>query len=180
MEINKYNDIIGGITLADVAEGRMVVLAAPPTGTDDGVYGVRIPASSAEAARARYVVAWPPTNFEAPYVRSWPQVSWALRSYFDQDANSPASVTMSYTYEGDRENSTVPSGYLVRVFGPGAVFTLTSGHFVDSESLDVGAPLSVEYSGNDAGKPKYDAAGTTLIVEDYDSTNLLLTVRILD
>ncbi len=175
MELNKYLDIIGGVTLESIAEGRFVILADSEV---DGAYGVKKPSSEAEGLRAKYCVAWTPTNHPGPYM-TIPTVEYALRGGFDQEANVPFNTDVSYVYPGDRKTSTIPSGTLVRLFPVNSVVTLYSGEFVPSTSYEKGSTVSVEYSGDDAGKPVYAAtSGTIAIVEHYDSDEQELTLRI--
>ena len=176
MRINRFLEIYGGLTLEDMAEGRFVVLA---DSTEDDVYGVQLPASAADALRANVCVAWPPTNIDPPFYTPTPSMPWALRKGFDRPANDPSDVELSMVYPGFRDSSTIPSGTYVRLFPYHSVVTLTSGNFVDSASYARGVRVSVAYSGADAGKPQYDAAGTIAQVEDYDSAALTLTLRIL-
>ena len=177
MEINKYLDIFGGIALHAMTEGRFVYGVDDGT-DDDGIYGVRYPSSAAEAAAVLGVVAHPPTNQNPPFYTPNPSFTFALRQGFDQTANVPFDASVDMTHPTFRKTSTVASGILVRVFNTGAVVTLYSGEFVDSASFAKGVPFTVEHSGDDAGKAKYDASGTVGIVEEYDSTNLELTVRL--
>lgn len=176
MEINKYLEIFGGQTKEEMADGRMVYLT---TSDEDGVYGVALPKSSDDAAKSKYCVTWTPSNQAAPYITPVPAYSFARRGGWDQVANDPFDAEVSYVYPGDRVDSTIPSGTLVRVFPEGSVLTVTSGNFVYSSSLAKGAPLSVSYDEGNYGKPKYDAAGTFMIVEDFDSDDMTLTFRII-
>lgn len=176
MEINKYLEIMAGKTTEEMADGRMVYLT---TCEDEGVYGVSLPADSDDAAKAKYCVTWTPTNQDAPYYNPNPSYTYARRGGFDQDANDPFDTEVSFVYGGDREDSTIPSGTLVRVFPAGSVLTVTSGNFVYSADLEKGAPLGVAYDAGNYGKPQYDASGTFMIVEDFDSDEMELTFRIL-
>ena len=177
MEINKYLDIFGGLALEEMAEGRFVVLG--DDGTDDyGVYGVTLPSSEAQAAAVGGVVAWPPTDVSPPYYTPIPSYTFALRQGFDQDANDPFDAQVDLIHPTFRKSSTIPSGTLVRIFNTGAVVTLFSGEYVSSASLVKGVNIGVNYTGDNAGKAQYDADGTIGIVEEIDSTNLELTVRL--
>lgn len=179
MEINLYKDILQGYTNESMAEGRMVLLTVPEKDAP-GLFGVALPTSAGEAALAKYVVAWPPTQQKPPYMTPMPAVAWSLRKGFDKTANDPESVTLSEVYAGDRKDSTIPEATLVRVFGgANSTFTVTSGNFVYSASLTKGAPLSVAYSGDDKGKLQYDANGTVAIVDEFDSDTFELTFRLL-
>lgn len=179
MRINRYLEIFGGVTRQAMGEGRFCIKV---DSDEDDVYGVRLPVSSAEAALANVCVTWPPTNIDPPYYTPMPALSptWALRQGFNQVANDPSDVELSFVYPGFRDSSTIPSGTYVRLFPYHSVVTLTSGNFVDSASYERGARVSIEYAaGDDRGKPKYDASGAIAVVEDYDSSALTLTLRIL-
>ena len=178
MELNKYLDIFGGVTEEEMAEGRFVVLGVDYTTGDDGVYGVTLPVSAAQALLVNAVVMWPPTNQSPPFYQTAPQMDFALRGGFDQDANAPFDAEVQLIHPTFRKTSTIPSGTLVRLFNTGAVVTLYSGEFISSDSLVKGAMVSVNYDGDDAGLPQYDASGTIAMVEEYDSTNLELTLRL--
>jgi hypothetical protein len=175
MRINRYLDIYGGITMESMAEGRFAIHVPSD---EVGAMGVRLPTTEAEASRAKYCVVWPPTNQDPPFYMTKPSYDYSLRQGFDQDANDPFETDVSMVYPGFRENSTIPSGTLVRLFPTHSVVTLTSGNFINSADLEAGAMLSISYSGTDAGKPQYDAAGTVATVVEYDSDDLELTVRI--
>jgi len=178
MRINRFLDVFGGIATADIAEGRFAYLG---DSDEDDVYGVAVPASEANALLSNVCVSWPPTNLKSPFYTPMPALSptWALRQGFNQDANDPSDVELSYVYAGSRDSSTIPSGTYVRLFSSHSVVTLTSGNFIDSASFARGVRVSISYSGTNAGKPQYDASGTIAIVEDYDSSALTLTLRIL-
>lgn len=178
MEINLYKDILQGYTNEEMAEGRMVIITVPES-DEGGLLGVALPTSAGEAALAKYVVAWPPTQQKPPYITPMPSVEWSLRKGFDKTANDPQSITMSEVYPGDRKDSTIPEATLVRVFGgQGSTFTVTSGNFVYSASLTKGAPLSVNYSGSDKGKLQYASDGTIATVVEFDSDTFELTFRL--
>jgi len=196
MEINKYTDIIGVVATEDLVEGRMVLLcsAAVTVGTgghDFGsrkdLMGVKLPATTADALKAKYCVTWPVNNAKATneikmFVPQ-PAFSFALRQGgWDQASNVPFAATVYLTYPGNQESVTIPSGYLALAFDRG-VFTVPSGQFVYSASLVPGAPLEVLNKGDDgaslAGKLAYNAAGTIAVVERYDSSDNSLTFRTL-
>jgi len=178
MRINRYLEIFGGVTLEAMGEGRFAFLG---NSSEDDVYGVKVPSTAAEALLANVCVAWPPTNINPPYYTPMPALSptWALRNGFNQTANDPSDVELSMVYPGLRDSSTIPSGTYVRLFPYHSVVTLTSGNFVDSASYARGVRVSIVWSGDNAGQPQYDADGTIAQVEDYDSSALTLTLRIL-
>jgi hypothetical protein len=190
MEINKYTDIIGVITRQAIVEGRMVILtdnnsADHDFGSRSDLPGVRVPASTTEAARAHYIVTWPVNNAnsegEIVWLKTIPSMSYSLRrGGWDQAANVPFSATVYLTYPGNQESVEIPSGYLALAFARG-VFTIPSGQYVYSaDIMNPGAPLEVLNSGDDgadAGKLAYNASGTIAVVERYDSSDGSLTFR---
>lgn len=179
MEINKYRDIFGGITLEDIYAGRMVVLSDDGT-DDDGIYGVELPTTSSKAGNASFCIDFVPTELEGPYYDSRPSYDWALRQGWDQDGNDPYTPEVSHVYPGDRENAEIPSGTLVRIYGDGAVITVTSGHFIYDSAMSKGGKLEVAYSGDNKGKLQGHDSGTAVArIEELDTDNMELTFRIL-
>ncbi len=74
MEINKFSDIIGVLTKADIVEGRMVLLTGHDQSHDFGsredLPGVKLPATAAEAAKATYLLVFAQDNRSLPIVSS--------------------------------------------------------------------------------------------------------------
>ena len=181
MEINKYTDIVGVVSTQAIVEGRMVLLTSQATSYDFGsrtdLMGVNLPATSAEALKAKFCIAFALDNRPTPLVNSYPAYDFALRGGFDQTANVPYTATIYLTHPG---NMTVPqtiaSGVLALAFDKG-VFTVTSGNFVYSANLVPGAPLAVADTATDgaseAGKLKYASDGTIAVVERFDADNFL-------
>lgn len=189
MEINKNTDIIGVITYEAITEGRMVLLTSHPgystdvTGRLTDLPGVKLPDTTAEASRARYVITWPVDNRQPPLV-DWPAYAWALRQGFDQATNAPITgKTIYLTYPGYQESVVIPSGNLALAFGQG-VFTIPSGQFVYNAAMLV--PGTALYSCDtntdsaaEAGQLTVTAGGRTAVgaVERFNSTAHKLTVR---
>lgn len=187
MEINKYTDIVGVVTTEAIVEGRMVLLTSHALthdfGSREDLMGVKLPDTSAEAAKAKFCIAFALDNRPTPLVNDYPAYPYAIRGGFDQSANVPFTASVYLTHPGNMTvPQTVASGQLALAFDKG-VFTVTSGNFVYSADLVAGAPLGVADTATDgeaeAGKLKYDAAGTIAVVERFDSTNMLLTFRTL-
>lgn len=187
MEINKYTDIIGVVATESIVEGRMVVLTAANAthdfGSREDLMGVKLPANSTEAAKARYVLAFALDNRPTPLLETIPSYSYALRKGgWDQTSNVPFTASVYLSHPGNMTvPQTVASGSLALAFDRG-VFTVTSGNFVYSANLVPGAPLTVSNTsdhGADSGKLRYDASGAIGIVERFDSTNFTLTFRTL-
>jgi len=195
MEINKYTDIIGVVVTEDIVEGRMVLLTnaattvgtGPDFGSQVDLMGVKLPATSAEALKAKYVVTWPVNNAQVTdqikMLVPMPAYSFSLRKGgWDQAGNVPFAATIYLTYPGNQESVTIPSGYLALAYDRG-VFTAPSGQFVYSANLVPGAPLEVLNTNDDtaaeAGKLAYNASGAIAVVERYDSSKNSLTFRTL-
>jgi hypothetical protein len=185
MEKNKFTDIIGVVTTEAITEGRFVLLTPANAnfnyGSRSDLMGVKLPANSTEAARARYCLAFALDNRPTPLME-YPSYPFAMRQGYDLPANVPFTATVYLTHPG---NMTVPqviaSGSLALAYDKG-VFTLPSGSFIASASWAVAANFVVANLGDDAtdvGKPKYSASAGIGIVENYDATNQTLTVRTL-
>jgi len=194
MEINKFTDIMGVVTTEDIPEGRMVLMTpntVPAGGHNFGsrtdLPGVKLPADSTEAAKAKFCITWPVNNATAhdPITMFIPQPSfdWTMRQGgWDQARNVPFTSKVYLSYPGHWNGETIPSGWLALAFDRG-VFTVPSGHFVYSADLVTGAPLEVLNTGDDgateAGKLAYHASGTIAVVERYDTDENKLTFRTL-
>jgi len=185
MEINKYTDITGVVTVEDVVEGRMVLLVNSSEthdyGSREDLPGVRIPADSTEAAKARFCLTWAVDNTQPPIYNPYPTVAnTSLRWGFDGAANVPFAATVYLSSLSNTEGLTIPSGTLALAFGPG-VFTIPSGGFVYSANLVAGAYLEVLNTaddGADAGKLNYTASVSFAEVMELDADQNL-TFRIL-
>jgi hypothetical protein len=187
MEINKYTDIVGVVTTEAIVEGRMVLLTSHAQSHDFGsrvdLMGVKLPDTTAEAAKAKFCIAFALDNRPTPLTNSYPAMPFALRGGFDQAANVPYAATIYLTHPGNMTvPQTVPSGELALAFDKG-VFTVPSGHFIYSATLVAGAPLTVADTASDgaaeAGKLKYAANGTIAVVERFNAEDFSLTFRTL-
>jgi hypothetical protein len=184
MEINRFEDIVGGVAQADIVEGRFVLLTANTVsenfGSKEDLPGMKVPSTAEEATRAKYVSAFAVDNRPTPIYQPAPSMDFALRGGFDQAANLPFATTVYLTHPGNQEGMTIPSGASMLGFEEGT-FTLPSGAYVYSADIIVpGAALVVEYSGADAGKPKYVATNAVGVVGEtdrYDATDGRLTIR---
>jgi len=185
MEINKFDDVLGVVPTADIVEGRFVCLDSQTMTSDFGsradLPGAHVPATAEQAKRARYCITFALDNRQTPIFQPTPAMNYALRGGFDQAANSPFATTVYLTNPGNMEGLTIPSGQPSIAFTVATV-TLPSGSYVyDANIVVPGAAIIVEYSGVDAGKPKYtatDAVGVIGVTERYDSTLNRLTIRI--
>lgn len=192
MEINKSQDITGVKTTEDIVEGRMVLFTSNPgvdgdlTGRMSDVPGVKLPDTTAEAARARFCLTWQVDNRQPPLV-DWPSYNYALRQGFDQTANTPITgKTIYMTYPGYQESVTIPSGTLSLAFGgDGTVLTVPSGQYIYDATMQVpGTRLRVADTASDseadAGKLAVVGSGTEIAeVERFDSSTYALTIRLL-
>jgi len=189
MEINRFEDVIGVKTQADVVEGRFVVLVAQAiNGTfmnvDDDLPGARVPATAEEAKRAKFCCTWAVDNRETPLV-NYPQTTFDFRGGWVNSTAGPLSVTMYLTHPGNQEGLTIPSGSLALGYTEGT-FTLPSGAYVyDANIIVPGAAIVIADTAtdgaSDAGKPKYAAAmavGVIGFTEDYQSDTGKLTIRV--
>jgi hypothetical protein len=187
MEINLFNEVIGAVAQDAIVEGRFCILTSNAVGgsfmnVDTDLPGVRVPATAEEATRAMYCVTFAVDNREVPIV-DYPQTTFDFRGGFVNATAGPLTgVKMWLTHPGNQESQTIPSGYKALAFTDATV-TLPSGQWVYSASLETpGAAVIIEYSGADAGKPKYtatNAVGVIGYVRDFDASNNALTIRIL-
>lgn len=192
MEINRFEEVLGGVVQADTVEGRFVVLVANAMGgqfmnTDTDLPGLRVPATAEEAKRAKYVLTWAVDNRQSPLVMSYPSSVFSTRGGFGtpSENSGPITPTMWLTHPGNQEGRTIPSGYKALGYTDGT-FTFPSGAYVDNASLHTpGAAVMIADTASDtaanAGKPKYQASvalGYVGVVEAYDSTTGRLTIRV--
>lgn len=189
MEINRFNDVIGVVLVADTVEGRFVTLTSHSFSEDFGsltdLPGAKVPATAEEAKRAVYCLTWKVDNRPTPIVEKFPSFSFAERGGFSEDANAPFTATMYLTHPGNQEGLTIPSGVSALAYTDGT-FTLPSGSYVYSSDIIVpGAALIVADTASDgadsAGKLKYTAsmaAGVVGVTERYDADTNKLTVKI--
>ncbi len=186
MEINDFEQVKGVVAQANIVEGRFVVLCANAAGgllmnVDDDLPGVKIPSTSEEATRAKWVITFAVDNRQTPIV-DYPQTAFDFRGGFVNSTAGPLTgQTMWLTHPGNQESQTIPSGYKALAFTRGD-FTIPSGQYVYNVALETpGAAVIVEYSGVDAGKPKYtatNAVGVVGFVHDYDSATGNLTITV--
>jgi len=192
MEINRFEEVLGGVIQADTVEGRFVILVANTMGgtflnVDDDLPGLRVPATAEEAKRAKYVSAWAVDNRQSPLVMCYPSATggYDFRGGWVNSPSGPISQTLWLTHPGNQEGTTIPSGYKALGYTDGT-FTFPSGAYVYSADITVpGAAVIVADTASDgaseAGKPKYTATaaeGKVGVVEDYDSATGRLTIRV--
>jgi hypothetical protein len=186
MEINRFEDVIGAVIQADTIEGRFVCLTSNAIGTIDfgsqsDLPGARIPIGLDEANRSHFVVTWPVDNKQTPFYQPYPSFTFALRQGFEQAANAPFTAKVWTTYPGNMDNQIIPSGNLCLLFTDG-IFTIPSGQFIyDANIIKPGSAIVVEYSGADAGKPKYQAASAWGVIGytvKFDLATYSLTVKV--
>lgn len=185
MEINHFgNTILGVVAVEDVVEGRMVCLTSHTWNNDFGgltdLPGAKLPATAAEAAKARYCITFPQDNRTLPIYQPQASYSYALRYGFDQSANTPFSATVYLTHPNNQEGLTIPSGAGALAFGEG-VYTVPAGSFVYSSALETpGTQLEVAYTGSDKGKLQELSGGTAVAeVVGFNSDEFKLTFKIL-
>lgn len=176
VEINKFSDIIGAVTTEAIPEGRMVLLVSHSQSHDFGsrtdLPGVKLPDTSAEAAKAKYVAVFAQDNRSLPIYQPMPAYAYNLRDGWGVGANNVpiTGSTIYLTHPGNMKGQTIPSGSLVAAHG-GGVYTVYSGGFIYNASLAPGAYLvaanTADDSAGDAGKPKYSASAGVAIVERF-------------
>jgi len=158
MEIHKFTDILGKVCESDIYEGRMVLLTR-------GVDRARLPHSAADAALARYLIAWPVENRVLPIYDTYPTFTRALRYGFDQTANTPFTAT-AYTFYPNLSDDCleIPSGTGCLLYDEGE-FTVNSGCWVFDDSIHEGTELEVVYTaGANRGKLTLIDSGTAVAV----------------
>lgn len=185
MEVRKYKDIMGGVATENIKEGRMVLIAASHSegydfGSRNDLPGMKLPDTSGEAAKAIFMAAFALDNSSLPIYQPYPAYTFALRNTYDQTANVPFTADVYLTHPSDMLSQTIPSGAPMLGYA-GGVFTVHSGDFIAASVVE-GGWLDVadtdSDSADDAGKFKYSASATNFLVQDYDTTNQKLIVRI--
>lgn len=188
VEINKFTDIIGVVTTEAIPEGRMVLLTSHSFnhnyGSRQDLPGIKLPDTSAEAAKAKYVAVFAQDNRGLPIYQPTPSYSYQLRDgYGVGNDNVPITGSTIYlTHPQNMVGQTIPSGELAVAHG-GGVYTVPSGYYTYNANLEVpGAFLVASNTADDgaanAGKLKYSASAGIAIVERVDS-NKNLTFRTL-
>lgn len=183
MEKNQFEQVLGAVAVADVVEGRMVLMTSHTFDLDYGsqtdLPGAKVPSTSDEAAIAKFCVAFADDNRQLPIYQPNPSFSSATRYGFEQDANAPFSATVYITRPQAQDAVTIPSGSNVLLYGEG-IYTVTSGNFVyDASLVTPGTQLEVAYSGANAGKLQAKSAGTAVAeVVRFYSTEHKLQFRI--
>lgn len=188
MEINRFEEVFGVVTQADIVEGRFVVLgdnASEPTATDNpDLPGASVPATEELAKRAKYVLTWAVNNQPAPIVEYPAAPAFDFRGGWVNATSGPLTPKMWLTHPGNQESQTITSGIKALAYTEG-VFTIPSGQYIDNAALHTpGAAFIIANTaddGADAGKPKYTATvaiGYVGVVHAYDSTTGALTVRV--
>lgn len=190
MEINKFDNVIGVIPVADIVEGRLIVTTSHTHDYDYGskadLPGAKVPATAEEAKMARFIITWAVTQAKPPFYSPMPYYSWSLRSGgMDKTANLPMeNVDVYLTYPGHVNGATIPSGIGSLAFGTGT-YTVPSGCYINNASISTpGALLQVANTAEDttdAGKLKYlSAFGDRCVgvVEHYDSSTGDLRFRL--
>jgi len=158
MEIHKFTDILGKFAESDIFEGRMVLLTR-------GVDRARLPHTAADAALARYVIAWPVENRVLPIYDPYPTYSRALRLGFEQTANTPFANT-AYTFYPNLSDTAfeIPSGTGCLLYDEGE-FTVNSGCWVYSTAIYEGVELEVvSTAGANRGKLTLIEDGTAVAI----------------
>src|SRR5574338_590854 len=106
MEINRFEEVLGGVVQEDTVEGRFVILVANAMGgtimnIDDDLPGLRVPATAEEAKRAKYVSAWAVDNRQSPLVMSYPSTTFDFRGGWVNSSSGPITQTVWLTHPGN-------------------------------------------------------------------------------
>jgi hypothetical protein len=183
MEINRLEGRIESVvTVSGLVEGRMVYMTSHSYDQNYGsltdLPGVDYPRTADQAKKARNVLAFAITTQKGPYM-TYPTFDFSLRGMMDQDSNVPFNTDVDITYPGDQESRTVLAGTPARALGVGT-YTVPSGQYIYSAGLRTpGCPLSVSYSGANAGKLQaestFDGDLAVATVVEFDSTTYALT-----
>lgn len=190
MEINRFEDVIGGVVQADVTEGRFCVLTNNGLGglfmnVDSDLPGIKVPATAEEAKRAKFCVTFSVDNRPAPIV-DYPGTTFDFRGGWVNAQSGPLTgLKMWLTHPGNQESQTIPSGYKALLYTEATV-TIPSGQYIYNVALKTpGAAFIIADTASDgageAGKPKYAASmavGVIGFVEDYNTETGALTLRI--
>lgn len=190
-EIKHYGDTLFGVVAQeDIVEGRMVLLTSNVFsrnfGSQTDLPGVKLPDTSAEAAKAFYCVLFEQDNRSLPLYQPHPTFgSWTLRQGWEQNANAPFDAKVFITKPGQQEGNTIPSGSGCVAFGDEAIMSVPSGAYIHSADLETpGATLVVantaDDSAADAGKLKYGTTNPVAKVHEYNSTTKRLVFRIVE
>jgi len=190
MEINRFDKVQGVVTTQDIVEGRFVVLGEHSEtndfGSNEDLLGAKLPHTTEDGKRAKYIITWPVSNGQTPIYQPTPSYPFSLRQGFGGDANVPFDAKVYLTYPGYTDEAVIPSGSLALAFTEG-VFTIPSGSYVHgADIIKKGAALVVCTTDDDggestAGKVKYAAAlavGVIGFTEFYDPANDRLTIRV--
>lgn len=187
LERNKTTDIRPALTTQAIAEGRMVVITTHSQDHNFGSWtdlvGIKLPANSTEAARARFVASFAVEVRPVPIYQNWPSIpQGSRRGGWSAPENVPFSAIVHMTPPGNKMFGVIPANTPALAFGQGE-FTVYSGGFVPSASLVPGAYLEALNTADDgateAGKLNYVANSTGAVAEvvHYDANKLELTFR---
>jgi hypothetical protein len=190
LELNKISDIVGGVSTEAIVEGRMVLRVAQSEdynfGGRDDLNGFKVPATAAEAAKARFVAKFAQSNQkQMPYYEALPNAvednGYQLRQGYGVGTNNvPFTVKTYLTYPGLMKGQTIPSGVLM-VGHAGGVYTVASGDYVANANIAVDGYLDVANTADDGagegGKLIYSASATNILVDHYDNANGILRFR---
>jgi len=186
MEIKKYTDIRPVLATEDIPEGRMVLITTHSETDGFGGWtdlpGIKLPANSTEALRARYVASYALTNSSTPFYVPTPSMDFALRGGFDQPANVPFSAAVHLTPPENKKTGVIPADGPARAFGQGE-FVVYSGEFVADAGLVPGAYLEALNTADDteaqAGKLSLTSDVSLKVAEvvEYDAAKFELWFR---
>lgn len=149
MEVRRFHTSHAATLMRLTVEGRMVVRVDNTVNVaafgQQLQSGARTPGTLAEAARARFVVAFPVTERKPPHYIPTPSYPWALRQGFDWPTNLPMTPDVYMTWPGMQEDHYIPSGWNVVCF-EGGTYTVNSGQWVYDPLIVPGVELEVNYN----------------------------------
>ena len=183
MEINYYENIMGGLATQDMVEGRMVYLTSHTWNKDFGsavdLPGCALATGQTNYSKSRYCVSFAVDNRELPFYQATPSFAFALRQGFEQAANVPFAATVYLDHPGNMLDRTIPSGNGVLLFGSDSIITITSGNYTYAAAIETpGCPLEVGTGGVLAVSANYDADKVVAETVRYYSASGNLTFRI--
>lgn len=171
MKINHLDEVFSCVNLQEAYEGLFGVLTTHSVdynfGSRTDLPGFKLPATAAEASKARFMLGHAVTNVEPPIYEPAPYATYQLRQGFGGADTAPFNATVHVTPPSLTEGVPVASGAVALAFGAG-VYTIPSGLYIDNASLVAGAPVVVANTAEDgasnAGKLKYQATVDSRVI----------------
>ena len=171
MKINHLDEVISCVNLQEAQEGLFGFLTTHSEnynfGSRTDLPGFKLPATAAEASRARFMIGHAVTNEQPPIYDPAPYSVYQLRQGFGGADNAPFTAKVHLTPPSVTEGVPVASGAVALAFGAG-IYTIPSDLYIDNASLVAGAPVVVANTAEDgasnAGKLKYQATVDSRVI----------------